>query len=516
MKNFKSIISGILFISLLLLAACGDEDKSEGSSGEKQEVEEEQHLIYASDSDIIGLSPIDTSHVSSQKVFSLIHETLFVQNPETAEIEPHLVESYDTLDDLTWVFELKEDIKFHDGTDFNAEAVKYTFEELVDPDRAAPLGSVLEPIESIEVEDEYTLKITTKRPLGSFLSILSQDTTAIVSPTADKEGNSDTENPVGTGPFVFDEWVQGDHITLNKNPDYWQGEITLDTFEMRVVPEFSTAVSMLETGEIDLVDEIQPEHLSRIESMDDVEMQIEDSTSVFYLGFNFEKEPFNNKKFREAVTHAVNVPEIVEQLNGLGTENKSFVGPNLFGYKEEAQDVGHDYDLEKAKELVEENGFGDEEYTILVQDSLNFMTISEIIQAQLMDAGFNISLEVMDPSAYFDASVGGDYEMSVFGWTTAGGDGSDLLYIHHSDNFEMENRLKYVNEEYDELVDEARYTVDQDERVELIHNANVYALEDFSLLPIYHGVVSIAYRDDVEGIELTSTGTFLLDNASKK
>src|SRR5690625_3922821 len=168
MRKNNFILFCLVAVMSLVLIACGssggsddDKEKSEDNSTGEAEAKE-QSLVFANDSDIIGLSPIDTSQAGSGKVIAQIYETLFVRNPETFEIEPHLVDTYEAVDDLTWVFELKQGIKFHDGTDFNAEAVKYTFEQLMDPDRAAPRSSFLSPIDTIEVLDEHTLEITTK------------------------------------------------------------------------------------------------------------------------------------------------------------------------------------------------------------------------------------------------------------------------------------------------------------------------------------------------------------------
>ncbi|MDY0393595.1 ABC transporter substrate-binding protein [Virgibacillus halophilus] len=206
----KSIfISMLLLLSMCLLAACGDSNAKKSNGNVSQEI------TYASTSDAAGLSPIDTNDSVSSNVTAQVYETLFIQDAETMEVKPLLAESYETPDDNTWEIKLRKGIKFHDGSPFNAEAVKYTFEQMKDPKRAAPRASLLAPISSIEVKDDYTVILKTKKPYGPMLAALSHTNAAIVSPKADKEGDIN-KKPVGTGPFVFEEWVEGDHITLKK------------------------------------------------------------------------------------------------------------------------------------------------------------------------------------------------------------------------------------------------------------------------------------------------------------
>ncbi|UOQ95744.1 glutathione ABC transporter substrate-binding protein [Halobacillus shinanisalinarum] len=493
---------------------CSSDTSQEGSGESGADVSQE--LTYATTSDVVGLSPIDTNDSVSSAVIEQVYETLFVRDPETMEIKPHLAESYETPDNTTWEIKLKEDITFHDGTPFNAEAVKYTFEQFMSEERAAPRASLLEPVESIEVKDEYTVVIKTKEPYGPLLAALSHTNASIVSPEADKGGDLN-QNPVGTGPFVFEEWVQGDHVSLSANEDYWQGAPQLKNVTMKVVPEYSTAVSMLQTGEVQFIDAIPTEQLPRIESLKNVEVQKREGTPVYYLGFNMNKEPFNDINFRKAVSHAIDREAYVKQLNGLGIKNESLIGPKVFGYNEEAADAGYSYDPEKAKQLIEENGFGGQEITLLAANRESYMKMAEIVQAQLTEVGLNVEIETMEWGTFLDTTTEGNFQMTFLGWSNSTADGSELLYPNlHSDNIGSSNRMSYSNSDFDQLVKESRETVDQEVRRQKLIEANQIAVEDAVWVPMHHGVVTVAYDKSVKGLQIDPTGQWSLYNVHRE
>lgn len=502
----KKIVFAMMALMLLVAAGCSKSSSSNGSSGGSVA----QEITYATTSDVVGLSPILTNDSVSSAVNSQIYETLFTRNSETMEIEPFLAESYENPDELTWVIKLKEGIKFQDGTDFNAEAVKYTFDKFRDPETAAPRASLLEPVESVNVQDEYTVEIKTKYAYGALLAALSHSNAAIVSPEADQNGDLMKE-PVGTGPFKFVSWTSGESVVLEKNPDYWQGEAELDKVTFKVVPEVTTAISMLQSGDVQFITGVPTEQMDRVEGLKNVEITKKEGTPVYFFGFNMEKEPMNNLEFRQAVAYALNREAYVNQLNGLGIGGNSVIGPKVFGYDEASNDVGYDYDLEKAKELVEKNGFGDKEYTLLVANTASYMKMAEISQSQLQEAGFKVKIETIEWGAFLDTTRSGDYEMTFQGWTNSTGDGSELLYPNfHSNNVGSSNTVRYNNEAFDKLVEESRESVDQDERAAKLKEANELLVQDTPAIVMHHGVVTLAYDKSVQGLDIDPTGTWSL------
>jgi peptide/nickel transport system substrate-binding protein len=509
-RIFGSLLSLLLVVALALAGCSGKSASTNGQSASKGKSNVAQELTYATTSDAVGLSPILTNDSVSAAVIGQIYETLFVRDPKTMKIVPHLAESYETPDDKTWVIKLRKGIKFQDGTDFNAEAVKYTFDKIRDPKTAAPRASLLEPVESVEVKDDYTVVIKTKYPYGPMLAALSHTAASIVSPTADQKQDL-MKHPVGTGPFKLVEWVPGDHIKLAKNEQYWQGVPKLEKVTIKVVPQVTTAISMLQTGAVQFIDNIPAEHLPRLKSIKNIEITKKEGTPVYYLGFNMEKAPMNELPFRKAVSYAINKEEYVKQLNGLGVKSNSVIGPKVFGYDPASEKAGYDYDPEKAKKLIEENGYKGTKLKLLVANTANYMKMAEIVQAQLKEVGIDAQIESMEWGTFLDAAKGGKYDLTFLGWANSTADGSELFYPNfHSKNIGSSNRIRYNNPTFDKLVEESRTNIDPEVRKQKLKEANEFLLKDAAVVVMNHGVITAAVDKSVKGLEIDPTGQWSL------
>ena len=518
MKMKKKWLFTLLFVVSIVLAACSGEESSSApkeNGGSGKDISGNT-FTYATTTDAVGLSPIMTNDSPSANVIEQVYETLFQRNSETLEIEPKLAESYENPDENTWIFKLKEGVTFHDGTPFNAEAVKYTFDKLRDPATGAPRASLLESVEEITVEDEFTVKITTKYPYGAFLAALSHSNAAIVSPTADQKQDLMKE-PVGTGPFKFVSWTPGDQLVLEANEEYREGAPDLKKVVFKVVPEISTAISMLQTGEVQFIDNLPTEQINRLESMNNIDIQKIDGSPVYYFAFNHLRERNQDPEFREAIASAIDRDAFVSKLNGLGVRSDSVVGPKVFGYDESADKAGTPYDIEHAKALVEKNGYGDQPLKLLTANRANTTLMAEIVQAQLTEAGFKVEIESMEWATYLESARAGEYDLTFLSWSNVTGDGSELFYPNfHSDNVGASNRAQYSNPEFDELVMQSRTTVDQEERAKLLNQANQLMLDDNAVVVMYHGVVTSALENKYTGLDLDSTGKWSLKNVTGK
>lgn len=505
----------ITIIAALLLTACGGDSSksSSGASAGKSKVAET--FTYASLTDAVGLSPIMTNDSASANVTEHVYETLFKRSVDN-KIEPLLADSYENPDENTWIITLKQGIKFHDGTPFNAEAVKYTFDKLRDPQTAAPRASLMAPVDTITVVDDYKVEIKTKSPYGPFLAALSHSNAAIVSPTADQKQDLMKE-PVGTGPFKFVSWVPGDQVVLESNPDYRDGKPALKKVIFKVVPEVSTAISMLQAGEVQFIDKLPSEQLSRVESLKNVNVEKIEGTPEYFLNVNHSKPEFQDPEFRKAIVSAIDRDAFVAKLNGLGIRSDSIIGPKVFGYQSSADKMGTPYDVSKAKELVKKNGYDKKTLKLLTANRGNYVLMAEVVQAQLAEAGFKVEIETMEWAAFLDTARAGKYDLSFLSWSNVTGDGSELLYPNfHSDNVGNSNFAQLSNPELDKLIDASRTTTDQKEREDYLNQANELMLKEDLAVIMYHDVVTAALNSSYKGLELYPNGKWDLAKVTGK
>lgn len=472
-----------------------------------------QTFTYAAQADAVGLSPILTNDQVSATINRHIYENLVKRDAATNELVPWLAESWETSDANTWIFHLRPDVTFQDGTPFNAEAVKFTFERILDPEVASPRASLLKPIESITVIDDLTLEIKTTEPYGAFLAALAHTNAAIVSPTAVEKYGDLMKNPVGTGPFKFEEWVTGDSITLVRNDDYWQEAPKIERFVVRVIPEVNTQVALLERGEIQLMDSAPPELIARLQQNADLEVTIIPGTPVFYLGFNYQNPLWQNKTAREAVASAINGEVIVSLLSPLAEGSCDLIGPQVFGYSAAVEANCTTFDAARAAELWGQ--VDARPITLWVPQIGDYPRVGQIVQGQLSQAGFDVSINTVEWGAYLAATSEYQQDLFLLGWSNITADGSELLYPNlDSANIGASNRSAYNNPDADALIEASRGTTDQDERLNLLTEASTLLLKDIAWVTLYHGASYIIHPKTLTGVELLPNGDWSVAHAT--
>ncbi|MDE0584239.1 ABC transporter substrate-binding protein [Planococcus sp. A6] len=525
----KKIVS-IAFLMLLLLSTalygCSGGDSESGGEGGDSESGGEKVLIFGRGGDSVSLDPITVTDGESFKVTKNIFDTLINFGEQDTEIEAGLASDWEASEDgLTYTFQLQEGVTFHDGTDFNAEAVVANFERWAagDADQFPYYKSMFggfgdeeeHVIESVEATGDNEVVIKLKRPQAPFLKNLAMSPFGIASPTAFEEaGESFGDNPVGTGPFKFVEWQRNDTVTIEKFDDYWvDGEPKLDQVVFRAIPDNSARLNALLSGEIDLADGITPSDSETIENDENLQLFERPSMNVGYLGLTTTREPFDDPKVRQAMNHAIDRQAIVDSFfEGRAEVAKNPMPPVISGYNDSIE--GYEYDPEKAKELLAEAGLEDgftmELWAMPVPRPYmpDGQKVAEAIQSDLSEVGITAEIVSYEWATYLEKAAAGEADAFLLGWTGDNGDADNFLYVLlDQDNIGSNNYTYYENQELHDLLIEAQTEVDEDARNELYMQAQEIIHEDAPWVPLAHSTPLLAGGTNVIDFKAHPTGS---------
>jgi ABC-type transport system substrate-binding protein len=524
MKNTKLALT-VLFAALFLITVFAACERAPETAPSAEDGRRGGTLVFARSGDSVGLDPARETDGESFYGATAVFETLVEFVPGKTEVRPALAESWEFSDDnLSVTFNLRKDVTFHDGTEMNADAVVFSFERQFKEDHPYyDLGpwkywgymDMSNIVDAVVAVDDHTVRFDLKKPEAPFLANLAMDFAAIVSPAAvEKLGEDFKNNPVGTGPFKFVEWRKDDAIIFERNEDYWADDAYLDRLILRVIPDATARWLALQKGEVDVIDFPSAEDLEDMFADPSIEVMQQEGLNVGYLAFNTSKEPFDNKLVRQALNHAINKEDIITAVYGsAGTPAKNPLPPTMWSYNDEIQD--YPYDPEKAKELLAEagypDGFSSELWAMPVARPYNpnARKIAEIMQAQFAEVGVDAEIVSYEWGTYLDKTDNLEHDMAMLGWTGDNGDPDNFLWVLLSAPAAEPpagNIAAWKDQEFTDLVAEAKETMDVDRRTELYEEAQVVFHEEAPWLPIAHSVVSIPMKSSVKGFHIYPTG----------
>ncbi len=519
-KSFLSII-GILLLSLLFFFAVvliesplaqtkpAEVKAKPKPAAVKPKPAVPQKLIIAQGTDALTM---DTHFGLDAPTFTILDhmvESVLELTPK-GEIVPRLAEKWEVSSDATeFTLKLRKGIKFHDGTPFNAEAVKVNLDRLLDPKVAIRYRFLVAPISSVAVVDEYTIKIKTKSPFAALVSNLTHQATGMQSPIALKASwEKPCTKPVGTGPFMFNEWVPGNKFVMVRNDNYWAKKPLLQEVTWRVIPDDASRVVALETGEVHAAVRIPPFDIPRLKANPKLMVMSAASVRTIYLGFNCLKEPFNDKRVRQAINHAVNKEAIVKHvLGGVGRVSDAPISPGIFGY---TPIKTYEYSVDKAKALLAEAGFPKGFETTLhpaVGRYYMDVSVATAVAADLLKVGVKADIKMMEWGTYLPSILREkevvEHKIYMLGWGCVTGDADYGLYtLYHSGEWPKKgmNASFFKNEKIDQLLDGARSTADTDERKRLYKDAMTLMMDEAPWLFLHSEVQMVGVRSNVKGI----------------
>lgn len=449
--------------------ATGDEGDSADPGGEV--------LRVAYDWDLTTGDPAGTGSTGDVNLLINILDPL-TQRDDEGNLQPALATEWELLnDDLTWRFKLREGVKFHNGEDFNADSVKFSLERILN-DPKSPSSTVRSlPVESIDVIDPLTVDINTSEPVPQMPATLALFGGLMVPPGYIEENGADhfASNPVGTGPFMVEDWTRGSEMNLTANDDYWGEAPQVEAVQIRFIGDPTTRVAALLNNEVDLINAVPTSSAARIADAGGFELDVAEGLRIFYASLAQPDGPLADADVRRALSHAVNYEALIENLM-LGYAKPIAAPVASTNYGADVPISPYEYDVEKAKSLLEEAGYPDGFEIDFDTHPGIYQDIAQALSQMWAEIGVDVNLEVMTEAQFEDLyDVGELTGIWNSGYTMWQGDPTVLMNSFFRSGMD---RAKYHSPELDEMIDTLKTTTDPDERRQTMHEALTLLHED--------------------------------------
>jgi ABC-type transport system substrate-binding protein len=447
---------------------------------------------------------------------------------QASKVAPSLAESWTASSDArVWTFKLKTGVVFHDGTPFNAEAVKANFDRILDPAKPARRAFEFSAVASIRVVDDNTIEFTTKQPFVTLPSVLAIAPASIVSPKSIQEGGDKLGTGIiATGPFKLAEFRKGDRVVMQRNDNYWGSPVGPAQVVLRIIPDAGTRAAVLETGEADVAETIAPSDARRLRANPSVSITQLPSLRTRDVKMCVLAKPLDDVRVRQAIYYAIDREEIVRTiLEGAASVGDSPVPPGAFGYVPIKQ---YAYDPTRAKQLLADaglpNGFK-VNYWVASGTQAGLEESQAAVQAQLRAVGIEVNLQPMETTAFIALSSKGPDEAlkDGKGFVSTGSSANYpdayplLVNNYHSGNWSPKgsNRGFYKNARVDELIDKAGATVDSEQRLTLFKDIQRLIVDEAPTLVLWYTDLLYGNRANIQRMVYTPNQHMLFANATK-
>jgi len=452
-------------------------------------------------------------HLSGSKIDRMIYHNVYeplVVLDTRLQIKPGLADSWTQPDPKTIVFKLRQGVKFHDGTEFDAESVKFNFDRMQNPETKSVRTGEIANVQNAEVVDKYTVKLNLKKPDAALLATLTDRAGMIISPEAVKKFGADLQrNPVGTGPFQFVEWIKDDHLTVKRFDGYVgakDGGPYLDQVRYRPIPDDTVKLQSLIGGEIDFMDYVQPRDVAGVKGNSNlVEIDVA-SLAAFGYQLNTTRPPFDNKALRLAVAHGIDNEAITKGVwLGVGTAANGPISPASWAYDSSIPPIKRD--VAKAKQFLAEAGKPDGfTFTLSTGQTPIASQEAEAIKAMLAEVGITVEIQLVDGARGQADGNARNFDMTSYAWSgRPDPDGNTFQFFKTQPGSGL-NWAGYSNPKVDEILDKTREVSDQAERKKLYSELVKILQADSPWIFVVHPVEPKAFSPKVQNYDPVPDG----------
>ncbi|OCA87712.1 ABC transporter substrate-binding protein [Bacillus sp. FJAT-27225] len=525
MKKWLKTIASALVVTTALAGCYGGENQSSGGDSSANAKDVKQEIVLNLMTEPPALDPAMATDVPSGWIIDHTFEGLYTKDKEGKPVPGVASDVQKSEDGKTYTFTIRDDAKWSDGTPVTAHDFEYSWKRTLDPATGSQFAFYLYYLKGgeefnqgkgsadevgVKATDDKTLVVELNSPLGYFEELLTMWTFYPVKKDlveSNKDWAAGAETLVGNGPFKLVEWKHDSQVVAEKNEHYWGNkDVNLEKVTWKMVNDATTYYQMYKTGELDLIQTL-PSDVVEQEKNSEEFLNVPYFGTYFYM-FNVEKEPFNNEKIRRAFAMALDRESLTKNITKAGEiPAYAFVPPGVETSKGDFREVGGEYfeeDFAEAKKLLEE-GMAEEGWTTLPEVELLYNTaenhkkIAEAVQEMYKkNLGVDIKLTNQEWKTYLDTTDQGNFQMSRMGWIGVLNDPTVLLDYFLGDS--PNNRTNWVNEEYDNLLDQAKAEQDPDKHFELLHEAEKVLMEALPFVPVYHYTTTYLTSPKFEGL----------------
>jgi len=479
-----------------------------------------------------SLDPHRVTAANDFRILMNVYEGLVRYAAGSLDLEPALATDWEISDDgLVYTFRLREGVTFHDGTPFDAQAVKFNFDRMLDenhPQHATgpfPLAFQFDAVDRVEAVDAATVAFHLKEPFAPFLATLAAPIGLLVSPAAvEAAGAEFGRQPSGTGPFRFVEWIANQRVVVAANPDYRDGAPALEAIVFRPITDANTRIAEMMAGGIDVLLETPPDNVAVFREDPNFTVHETVGPHVWYLILNTRSGPFADKRVRQAVNYAVNKQGIVDNILQGTAEVAAGPIPPAFDWATDPGVAPYPYDPDRARALLAEAGVTQADLTFLVTEGgsgmLDPVQMATAIQADLAAVGLAARIETYEWNSYLarvNEGLEGKGDMAEMAWMTNDPDTLPFLTLH-SNAVPQEggfNSGYYANPQLDALLDQARTAIDEEERADLYREVQGLVHEEAPWLFVANWKQNAVTTSRVSGFTLQPDFTLILRDVVK-